>query len=140
MSDRDSFDAAKIVAVAVSLLLAAFIIGFGYFQKSSNREAVEKGFDKTQGWIEEYHDRRNSDAGGIAITYGYKVGDHLFRREITGSAALSDCDGPMNDVCSHKRFWVIYSKEDPRKSLINLEMEIQDVSHPQFPETIEDFF
>lgn len=72
------------------------------------------------------------------VEYSYTVNGVKYSRRTGSTWRFPECYKNVYG-CRDKRFWVIYSKEDHSKSLINLEIEIQNIPNPKFPETLKDF-
>jgi hypothetical protein len=90
----------------------------------------------TVGWLKEYDDG-GADFSAKSVTYSYEVLGKIFSREVNVTVGFKNCED--FDKCKDKRFWVIYSPDSPEKSLINLEIEIQGIENPEFPETLDGF-
>lgn len=54
-------------------------------------------------------------------------------------AKFNACDDSIGKECSKKRFWVIFATNDPSKSLINFEVDINEIEDPAFPNNLDDF-
>ena len=44
-----------------------------------------------------------------------------------------------NQECGDKKFWIIYMKSHPKRALADLSMEIQGISNPMFPHSLDNF-
>lgn len=119
---------------------AAIFVLYQFFYRSQSKIDVKQDFNKTEGWIVKYFNGDSSDAGnGRTITYAYKVGSRIYSRYVFTIERFNECEDTIGKECAEKRFWVIYSKKNPNKSLINLHLEIQGLKSPDFPTSIEDF-
>lgn len=101
------------------------------------REYVLKSYDKTIGEIKEVNsigvERKTF------LTYTYTVGYRKYERTVKVSSELQGCCDLQTNPCCLARYWVIYSKDKPEKSLINLSMDLQSESNPTFPKSLEYF-
>lgn len=115
-------------------------IMYSFISQFKSRNAVEEAYGKTTGWIVRYFDRHGSDAGsGRTIDYSYHVNGVTYSRSVYTQVLFRECAEGLDNACTGKRFWVIFSVKDTSKSLINFNMEIQNDSLPLFPNSIGDF-
>ncbi len=117
----------------VIFLISAFFIGNSLIDKKS----VKNDYKVTIGWIVEVKDF------GIGpnryLTYSYTVNGKLYTREIDGpNGDFSECKDDIS-LCKNKRFLVIYSPGNPKRSLIDLTREIQNIKNPELPEKLTMF-
>lgn len=104
---------------------------------------VKSDYLITYGKIVEYHDRNAGVEGNDIreIRYSYSVGNVRYDRETTTAEIFPECEELLSEACQTKTFWVIYSKIDPSKSLINFEIDIKgDTALSGFPEKVDDFY
>jgi hypothetical protein len=120
----------------------AMVVVYSILLRHIGRNEVIENFEATEGRIITYKDRGYSDAGsGRTIGYSYVVKGITYHRNLYTGIKFEDCGNiEMKKSCKDRRFWVIYSKKDVTKSLINLKMEIQGINNPEFPRSIKDFF
>lgn len=119
--------------------LLVLIISLNIYQSETAR-GIKEEYDITQGKMIKYVDSERSVEGKKrVITYSYNVGPKTHFRKIPTDIKFPECSGGLDHECARKRFWVIYSKKDPGKSLINLKIELQEKRKPKFPETLDDF-
>lgn len=107
------------------------------------RSLVKSDYLATYGKIVEYYDRSASVEGNNIreIRYSYSVGNVRYDRETTTTEIFPECEELLSEACQTKTFWVIYSKIDPSKSLINFEIDIKgDTALSGFPETVNNFY
>lgn len=123
-------------AMIATLLFVLIFSGYwllGYF----DRIDVLRDYSKTKGWIYNYFTIGVEKSRGLE--YEYYVNGSRYTRKITPSTNKFDFCEEDIDKCAHKEFWVIFSPENPHKSLIYLKMEIQGKENPPFPKTLDDF-
>lgn len=110
--------------VSALIVLSVFlIIAYKTFEKTMDRIEVRKEYNVTTGKIIDYNVLQ--DGPSIHLTYEYTVNGRTFTRLINGPKKhFNECEDNI-EHCSDKRFLVIYSKNYPNKSLINLTKEIQ---------------
>lgn len=72
------------------------------------------------------------------LTFEYIVDGVKYSRKISPKRHFSSCYKDIR-YCSDKLFWIIYSPDNPKKSLINLKIEIQGMEDPPFPKNLDDF-
>ena len=130
------------VLVGAVCITVVFLVIQGTRSKNKYIREVKNDYAVTKGWILDYEETLNSDLGSrTSITYTYEVGGKRYLRNIDAAKRFSECYNgeTIGNACERKRFWVIYSKEDPSKSLINLQIDIQNTANPVFPETVDEF-
>jgi len=122
------------------LCLLVFCIFFGYLhiKDTQYRGQVTYSPAYTEGEIVAYSESSSVEGAKSAdIEYRYTVEGKRYSRKVDISLRLFRCESL--DSCSQKRFWVVYSTRDPQKSLINLQLEIQNAEQPE-PSSITDDF
>jgi hypothetical protein len=132
----------KLQRSAILLLVLVFaLVVIGTIVKTRYRRDVKSDHHITYGWIVEYIDSERSSVEGKkrTIIYAYKAGAATFRRKVDTTLKFSECENVKDEECARKRFWVIYSKTDAGKSLINLKIELQEIDNPKFPDTLDGF-
>lgn len=123
------FTESILVGIAVLIVIAFTLLKY----KKGNE--IKENYKVTSGKIVRYF------SGGVdlsrSIVYSYEINDKEHFREIIVNYRFEIC----NDFsqCKDKRYWVIYSPKNPENSLINLEIEIQGVENPKFPDNLDDF-
>ena len=130
------------VLVGAVCITVVFLVIQGTRSKNKYIREVKNDYSVTKGWILDYEETLNSDLGSrTSITYTYELEGKRYTREIYAAKQFSECYNgeTIGNACERKRFWVIYSKEDPSKSLINLQIDIQNIANPVFPETTDEF-
>jgi hypothetical protein len=144
MDSEESKDAHNLGKLVLSLMIVSFL-GFMIFlgvRAYNNMATIKSNYNKTIGWIIEYHGRDASEVGqSNRVKYQYNVNGRLFTQKVTFvTPDIPNCAGsPMPEACMNMRFWVIYAKDDPSLSMISFEKDIQGQEHPQFPETLDLF-
>jgi hypothetical protein len=123
----------QFVFYSVLFIFAGYKIANYYSEKGY----VKKNYFITEGKIVKY------DEIGIEpkryLTYSYFVDGKLFKREIYGPNKIYyECLDEIS-LCDKKRFFVIYSKKHPERSLIDLTVEIQDIDNRKFPNNLSKF-
>jgi hypothetical protein len=120
------------------IYLVIFIFaGFKIANYFSDKSYVTRDFLITEGKLLEYSEF------GIGpnryLTYSYIVNGKTFKREINGPIKNYDECAENISLCEKKRFFVIYSKKRPEKSLIDVTFEIQGIKDPLFPNDLSNF-
>ena len=118
----------------IFFFLILFIALFNHFKTKEEKSDILDNYKSTKGYFIDYD--KVGDTGTPYITYSYKVDNKVYKRQVYGTRKLEYC---YKKDCSEKMFWVIYSPQNPKKSLINLQMEIQGMKDPPFPETLKNF-
>jgi hypothetical protein len=95
--------------------------------------AITKGFIHDVGKIE--------FSGPYYIEYRYHVNNKEYIRSGASKHASKYYPRCIRSPkeCRTTQFWVIYLKDDPRKSLADFSLEIQDIENPQFLENLDKF-
>jgi hypothetical protein len=105
-----------------------------------NVSEVTEDFDFVTGKIVHYHDRAGSDAGPyISIKYEYEVAGKVYIRHVYSHRKFPECEVDINGPCGRRRFMVAYSKKNPESSLINLDLEIQNIEDQPLPKKLDGF-
>jgi len=78
------------------------------------------------------------DTRNAKVEYYFEIDNIPYIRTVSFNYYFPECVDDIS-ACKDKRFWVIYSKKDPTKNLINLKIEIQDSLKHSFPEDLDDF-
>ncbi|SHH72640.1 hypothetical protein SAMN04488109_4985 [Chryseolinea serpens] len=131
--------------VPLSICFVA-VVGYQlYLIRSANQNEtlVKSDYLITYGKILEYLDLNGGVNGSDSrqIRYSYSVGNVRYDREIVTELIFPECEEPLSEACQAKTFWVIYSKIDPSKSLINFEVDIKgDTALSGFHEKVDDFY
>ena len=120
------------------VFIVVFMILFGahWVNNLKKKKEVLQNNKITIGWLIEYDDG-GSDFSAKSIKYSYNVLRDTFTREVNVTVKFEICQD--FEKCRDKRYWVIYSPDNPENSLINLETEIQGIENPKFPESLDDF-
>lgn len=112
-------------------------VGWRYYNDEQSKKRVSTNHSFVIGYIIKY-----GSVGSVQnyyLTYNYTVDEQAFDVETSlPNDIFSGCKYDLN-LCSNKRFWVAYEKDDPSNSLINLYIEIQGFDDPVPPETLDDF-
>jgi hypothetical protein len=117
------------------------IVGIIFFTtvlyKSTTKNEILNDFDITKGKIVDFF------IVGVEnyryIQYEFVVNNNKYRRKISINTKKYDLCTDNIENCSDKIFWVIYSPENPKKNMINLNMEIQGLDNPKFPDELDNF-
>jgi hypothetical protein len=107
-----------------------------YYVKLQNRELVLEGYDLAKGRMDEYWVVGTIKSRYLA--YSYIVNKKKYQSETAAASRFKGCEHDFS-LCSDKRFWVAYEKGNPSNSLINLNIEIQNLENPEPPKTLEGF-
>jgi hypothetical protein len=120
----------------VLLIILLIVIVLTSLYKKRNKEQLKSDYKVSVGSIVKFYPR-GSDVPR-RINYCYIAMDSTYYyRTIDVSYKFEICLNFEN--CRDKRYWVIYSPDNPENSLINLEIEIQGIKNPEFPEDLDDF-
>jgi hypothetical protein len=106
------------------VVLSVTIITSVICKKISNeidRNEVLKDYEQTVGMMVSYY--KIGNASRRSLTYKYLVNGKYYTRKISPQVDFSPCNKNF-ELCSDKRFVVIYSRRHPYKSLIDLHHEI----------------
>jgi hypothetical protein len=118
-------------------LALLIFIGYKFVDFYYDKYYVKHDYQITIGKIIEYEEF------GIGpnryLTYSYIVNGSEIRREIDSPRVIfKECLEPSKK-CDEKRFFVIYSRKHPERSLIDLTFEIQGIVNPNFPSSLLNF-
>lgn len=122
-----------VYGVIIGSIIVIIVYNFDF---KVNREKVKDNHFITTGYITKYNCMGGMES--CYLTYEYKMEYQTFKRRVGCTGYFNKCQYDLN-VCSGKRFWVAYQKDDPSNSLINLDIEIQGLENPRPPETLEGF-
>lgn len=137
--NRLNFKTENLSAIAtIVIVLSGIVLGSYYKKKEIN--LITRDYKIAKGKIISYNDSRKSVEGTArAVKYSYQVdGQNYFGSLKSYVIEIDECVEVTSEACKNKRFWVIYSRLNPAKSLINLEIEI-DSEHSEFPRSLTDF-
>ena len=125
----------KILQISfITIFMILFIVH--WVNNIKEKKEVRLKNETTIGWLIEYDDG-GADFSAKSVIYSYEVLGEIYSREVNVTVGFKKCEN--FDECKDKRYWVIYSPDSPEKSLINLEIEIQGVENPEFPESLDGF-
>lgn len=96
---------------------------------------VKDNYAFTEGKIVRYF--HIGAAAVMYVEYSYSVTGITYSRTLL-DRHYPECERNLS-LCEGKRFWVAYSKVNNDKSLINLNVEIQNIKDPMPPESLEGF-
>jgi len=125
----------KILQVSFIAVFMILFVAHWLNNLKEKKEVLHKN-KTTVGWLTEYNDG-GTDFSAKSVIYSYKVLGDTFLREVNVTVRFKICED--FDKCRDKRYWVIYSPDNPENSLINLDVEIQGIENPEFPEILDDF-
>ncbi|MBE9467613.1 MAG: hypothetical protein IMY72_04735 [Bacteroidetes bacterium] len=125
----------KILKISFIVIFIILFIGHWINNIKEKKEVLFKN-KTTIGWLFEYDDG-GADFSAKSVIYSYEVLGKIFSREVNVTVGFKKCEN--FEEFKDKRYWIIYSPDSPEKSLINLEIEIQGIENPEFPETLDDF-
>jgi hypothetical protein len=115
------------------------IILWNVYIKNDEKE-IKGNYGITEGWIRYYDDGEKSvERRARSIEYSYQVNSKVYSRRINTDLKFRECNDGVIGKCASKRFWVIYSKKAPNRSLIDLNIEIQKSEELEFPKQINGF-
>lgn len=103
--------------------------------RNKNSEKIKDNYKITQGRIVKYYPRGTEVQR--RIVYSYFCENKEYSRRINVDYKFEICQD--FEKCQDKRYWVIFSPDNPKNSLINLEIEVQGIENPKFPESLDDF-
>jgi hypothetical protein len=118
------------------ILIAGWVI-YKNIDYGQSKKAILADYEKTYGKIIGY-----SEIGTHRSTYHeyeYIVDGFTYTRRFNSGYKMSECHHELTQKCLSKRFWVIYLKEDPSISLIDLSNDIQGIKNPEFPKSLANF-
>jgi len=133
------FDKNKIYKIVKAILIICVIlyIIWKFYEYDNDKKTVLKNFEITTGRIVsysikgEYHNR--------TLTYIYKADNENYTRTMTPNVEFDSCYAENVFKCTNLKFIVIYSKNFPEKSLIDLSRQVQDMGILILPKTIKNF-
>ncbi len=120
----------------VFLVLAIMFFIYRQISNKSN-QTIKDNYEVTSGRIFNYF-VVGAEAAKY-LEYEYFVEEQRYTRKMNVNIPkFYKCNEDIA-YCQGKLFWVIYSPNKPKRSLIDFTNEIQGVENPPFPETLEDF-
>lgn len=123
------------IVILIGIVIILFV---WYYLDAKKTSEIKNNFDKTLGTLINYKDATGVEGTNIVIEYKYWAGAKMYSRKIQTMSKFQRCqDNPLN--CMGKKYWVIYQKDNPEKSLINMEFEIKGDS-TLFPQLLDNFF
>lgn len=130
-------DCLKRNEIIVIIFLLIIIAGYWLYNNNDKR-IVLKDYKYTIGKMVEYY--RVGEEGVSYLQYEYAIKNTIYYRKIcpTRNGEYDYCANNF-EQCKDKKFWVIYSRKNPSKSLIDLTNEIQGVENPEKPKTVDNF-
>ena len=138
-NDGNTYQTSRRMIAFAGLIGLALYLLYNAFSEKWEAKEIKENHLITQGWITSYRNTRFTDLlSKRKITYAYQVDEELFSRQVGSQLSFPECK-PLGAACTNKRFWVIYAKDHPDRSLINLTVDIQKQSDPTFPEALDDF-
>ena len=124
----------EFILVIISLIILTIIT----LCRKQNAEQIKNDYQVSIGHIVKYHPTDPSDQG--SIKYCYVADDSvLYYRTIYVTYKFENENCHNFEKCKDKQYWVIYSTSNPKNSLINLNLEIQGIENPEFPQKLDDF-
>jgi len=126
----------KIVLGIVSFTLVILLILILLNKKAKeSKNEIKNNYNVTVGYFLSYYEL--ADSGTPIVEYYYFVNNKKYKGSVYTTTKYKDCKNSIR--CEGKRFWVIYSPENPKKSLVDLSQEIQGMKDPPFPKTLDSF-
>jgi len=124
------------LAILIGIVVILFVL---YYLDVGNRREITNDFEKTLGILTKYEDASSVEGRNINIEYSFTVDSKVYSRKIRTMTKFKKCqDNPLN--CIGKKYWVIYQKNHPENSLVNIEFEIEVENSNSFPDSLSDFF
>ncbi|MEP0367428.1 MAG: hypothetical protein ABJN36_12450 [Cyclobacteriaceae bacterium] len=130
---KNSIEKTLVYGVVIASIIVIVVYNYDF---RINRTKVENNYFMSTGYIIKYNCMGGMES--CYMTYEYKKDYQIFERRVGCTGYFSKCQYDLS-ICSDKRFWVAYEKGNPSNSLINLDIEIQDIENPTPPETLEGF-
>lgn len=128
----------KVNYIQFFIYLAIFIFALlKIFDHYSEKSLVLKDFLITEGKIVEY--KMFGVGPNRYLIYEYIVNGKTYAREINGPNKRYDECFENPSLYENRRFFVIYSKHSPDKSLIDITREIQGITNPELPKNMRNF-
>jgi hypothetical protein len=129
----------KTILFYLTLVLLLVLLKFYIDNRDLNyRNSIVNGkFDKTVGYFDFVS--TGGDANFRSLGFFYFVNKEKYERQVKiDRHAFSDC---FRDElrCKNYKFWVIYSKGNPDKSLIDLSRIFTNADTVKFPTTLSNF-
>ena len=123
----------------IFILLAVLIIFFTaiHVKRIVQANSIKKNYKVTKGKLLNFYNvgiENNTYA-----RYFYIVGGKRFERKLNTGAELPMCCKKPTQKCCDNKYWVIYSLDNPEKSLIDFTREIQGVDSQEFLGSLENF-
>ncbi len=126
----------KLNKILAFLFIVLILIGF-YLNDLRIKNNIVKDYYFTRGKILDYF--IIGVESSRTLKYEYYLKDKKYIRKMTPTTSKYDyCDDNF-EKCKGKEFWVICSKKNPSKSLIDLSTEIQGIENPELPENTNNF-
>ena len=121
----------EFILIIITLIVAAITTLY----RKQNAEQIKNDYQVSIGHLVKYYPSVNMQA---EIEYCYVADDSVsYCRTIPVNYRFEICQD--FEKCKDKRYWVIYSSSNPKNSLINLNLEIQGIENPEFPQNLDDF-
>jgi|GEM_PF-3374450 len=128
---------ARLFRIGIAFIL--IVVGIALLYQHFTKKDILGNYGISKAWITKYDTHPAVEDAGQDISYSYQVNGKTFTRTFSTARTLSGCEDGIVGNCAEKRFWVVYDLEDPQKSLINLEVEIQGIVSPEFPKELDHF-
>lgn len=126
----------RIIFYSISIIgiIIIILVNINYCLQSSE---IIKNYKITTGKISSINEM--GPGGGIHMEYVYYVKSVKYKNSIYVPYEFEDCCRPESNECCSSVFWVIYSPDNPKNSMIDVTIDIQDEVNPTFPESLENF-
>ena len=123
----------KIVVIVTVVVVIIYI-----YKDVVKKNKIIKHHEFSIGKITKYHSSGSPES--FHLRYSYTIDKQQFY-ERSIHAPFEKFPGCEHDfsICSDKRFWVAHEKDDPSNSLINIDIEIQDIENPKPPKNLDGF-
>src|SRR6201988_230360 len=122
----------KGATIGLTMLIGIVVILFVlYYLDNRNRRDIMKDFEKTFGILTKYEDASSIEGSNVIIEYSFTVNSKVYSRRTHTMHKFKKCqDNPLN--CIGKKYWVIYQRNHPENSLVDIEIEIEGENSNSF--------
>jgi hypothetical protein len=139
-NDKKNSKSGRNQLIIAAIVLFLIMWGVSLYRETRSKP-IKENYGVTVGKIVHYYTSDKSVEGkGIKLRYSYIVEGKVFTRYLSTHFSINGCGANIDEVCSKKRFWVLYSKNNPEESLVNLKVEVDTAVTHDFREPLNDFF
>jgi hypothetical protein len=120
--------------ILIGLVIIMFVLGY---LDNRDKRKIKNNFEKTLGILNKCEDASSTEGNNTNIEYSFTVNSKVYSRTIHTNTKIKKC---RDTPCIGKKYWVIYQKGHPEKSLFNISFEIEGENSTSFPESLDDFY